>query len=264
MNAQLSNKSSFAEDRLSALRLEIKALRKVRHEEVRNEANSRRWFSTKRRLPAADIRAVVWSDEQLRFAWFTDGKWFSFDGTWFVKAKDEIQVSHWMGTDWMTSEWFPSRGPGFVNWLKSVWSTGTHSAVQIMRPKSSNRNAQIAKKAVFYRNPKTGETMGGYMGGKIPHGFETIVCNSAAEVERWSQRQREWDSANHERIQEERERIEGPMKAELRAEMHHRLSNARNSVNRDFLRAAIERDGKKAMPMRYRRESYLHCEAHEE
>lgn len=255
---------SLAMDRIAALKSELKTARKSRRDEARSRARSRRWVSIQKRLPSADSRAIVWSEGQFKFAWFTNGKWFEFDGTWFVKAKDEITVTHWVGTDWMRDYWLPSRGPGFLNWLKSAWSSGTMGAGRALLPKSISRNAQIANKAVFYRNPTTGATMQGFPGGKAPRGFETVTCNSASEVERWSQRQREWDSASHERIQEEREKIEGPMRAELRAELHHKMANSRNSVNREFLRRALERDSDRPNPMRYRRESRLAIEAHEE
>jgi hypothetical protein len=98
----------------------------------------------------------------------------------------------------------------------------------------------------------------------VPRGYEKVVCNSVQEAEHWSERQRQWERVKHGKIQEDRQRIEEPIHQEIRSEMHNRMSNARNSVNREFMRRAIETSDAKHSPWKYDRESYLHSEAFED
>lgn len=126
------------------------------------------------------------------------------------------------------------------------------------------QQAQLTKKPCFYYNGTTGEIRTGLPEEyPAPQGYEKIVCNTAHEAEIWSSRQRKWDTFKHEIAQTEREMIEGPARDNIRKHILHLMGNARNSVNREFLRRHLEQYDKKPDPWRYRRESYLHAEGFE-
>lgn len=125
-------------------------------------------------------------------------------------------------------------------------------------------NAQLSRKPVFYYNGTSGEIMTGMPEQySAPSGFQKIVCTSAAEAETWSERQRKWDDFKHRIKQEERELVEGPMRDEMRRHIQHQASNARNSLNRDFLLRHLAQYDKRDAPWKSKRESYLHAEAFE-
>lgn len=125
-------------------------------------------------------------------------------------------------------------------------------------------NAQLSKKPCFWYNGTTGEILTGMPEEfPAPFGYQKIVCTSAHEAEIWSERQRKQDDFKHSIKQEEREMIEGPMRQEIRSHIQHLASNARNSLNRDFLLRHLSEYDKKPDPWKYKRESYLHAEGFE-
>ncbi len=63
---------------------------------------------------------------------------------------------------------------------------------------------------------------------------------------------------------EERGAIESEFQREIRSELHTKMANARNNVNREFLRRALENNQGRRDPTAYERESYLHAEGHEQ
>ena len=132
-----------------------------------------------------------------------------------------------------------------------------------LRPKGWSQDGTDGKKLTFYRDA-SGKIMGGLPENiPAPRGFEKIVCGSAMEAERYSSLQRNQERIEHRRTQEQRGDIEGSFADEIRSEMRTKMANARNNLNKDFMRRAIERmDGKKD-PTAYERESYLHSEAYE-
>ncbi len=260
--------SATIASRTLALKEELSDLKRQQRDAAAELKRSRQWRYAKAVPPTKDLRAIVWSEGQIKFAWFSDGKWYEYDGSWMLKDKDIIHdVSHWMETDWMVLLWWPPFGPGLTNYGKYLWSRIVGSAANASNailPKSLRSTAQLDRKVVFYRNASTGEVMGG-MPENIPspYGYEKVVCNNVSEAERWSDRQRQWDNVKHNAIRERREQIEGPIRDEIRAEMHHKMANARNTANREFLQRALENDAKRQAPWEYRRESYLHAEAYE-
>ena len=257
----IADKIRVLEDELYALKVEeeFKALAVKR---------SQQWMSVKKNPPEKEMRAIVWSDNQMKIGWFVSGEWYEWDGDWMLRDKNKISdVSYWMGTDWMYSQFWPQCGPGVYNRIRFYWQRFTSGATNMaydLRPAGWGIKAQLSHKPNFYIDRKTGEIMtGGPEHARAPRGYEKVTCNSALEAERWSAKQRQWDKAKHYRIQEERAPIEEAKHAEIRAEIHHNMANARNAKNRDFLRAALEISDKKGNPWRYERESYLHSEAHE-
>ena len=125
-------------------------------------------------------------------------------------------------------------------------------------------NAQLSHKPCFFYNETSGEVMTGLPEQfPAPKGYEKIVCNSAAEAEKWSDRQRKWEQFKHSIKEQERELIEGPIRDEMRHHIQHLASNARNSFNRDFLLRHLSQYDKRDAPWKSKRESYLHSEAFE-
>ena len=129
---------------------------------------------------------------------------------------------------------------------------------------ASQPNAQLSTKIVFYRSAKLGRIM---MGAPeqypAPPGWEKIVCNAAHEAEMWSERLRQQDKREQEMTDYERELVEGPIRDYARKELQHKMANARNAVNRDFCRYALERLEDREAKGKVIRESYLHAEAFE-
>ena len=255
-------------DRITLLKQELAALKREEKNKYLAVKRSQQWVSVKDYHPVADMRAIVWSDDHMILGWLNDGQWFEYDGTWILKDKNKLSnVTHWMFTDWMYSQFWPQYGPGIINRIRFYWHRFSRGATTMMydiRPAGWGSKAQLSHKPNFYVDRSTGEIMtGGPENARAPRGYEKVTCNSALEAERWSAKQRQWDKAKHYRIQEERAPIEEAKHAEIRAEMHNRMANARNNVNREFMRRAIETSDKKGNPWRYERESHLHSEAHE-
>ncbi len=126
-------------------------------------------------------------------------------------------------------------------------------------------NVQLGRKPVFLYNGTSGEIRSGWPEQfPAPPGFEKIVCTSASQTEQWSARQRKWDEFLHQIKMEEREMIEGPHREQIRSHLRHLMANAKNNVNRDFIARYLETSAAEGSKWKYRRESYLHCEAFEQ
>ncbi len=255
-------------DRIKSLKQELAALKQQRKADALALKKSKQWVNVKNGLPDANTkRAIVWSNDQMSPCWFDDGKWYVYNGSWML-AKDDVveDVSHWMPTDWMNVPYWPQCGPGIVNRLKYLWQRVTDKASDMtvdLRPAGWGSKAQLDRKVVFYTNNSGEITSGMPENIPAPLGYNKVVCNNVQEAERWSDRQRQWDRAKHGKIQEDRQRIEEPIHAEIRAEMHHNMTYARNPTNREFMRRAIEKSDGKPSPWKYERESYLHSEGFE-
>ena len=70
-------------------------------------------------------------------------------------------------------------------------------------------------------------------------GYEKIVCRTARELEKWSQKMRDQERRERERSDEQRDAFEGPILKKMRDDLHHQMANARNNINRDFCRQAL-------------------------
>ena len=97
-----------------------------------------------------------------------------------------------------------------------------------------------------------------------PKGLERIVCGSAMEAERYSAMQRRQEQVEHRYQQEQRGAVEGQFAEELRSEMRTKMANARNNLNKDFMRRALQRMDGKTDPTRFERGSFLHSEGYEQ
>jgi hypothetical protein len=126
-------------------------------------------------------------------------------------------------------------------------------------------NAQMTKKIVYWYDGTTGEIrMGLPEHYPAPYGFEKIVCNSAHEAEVWSERMRKQEAIKIQMEDEQREMIEGPIRANLRSHILHQMTNARNNLNREFLRRHLESYDKRPDKTKMNRISYLHNEGYEQ
>jgi len=265
----MTNAQTMTEDRISILKAEMDALKRERKEQARALKASKVWVSVKKRVPAQDAqKVIVWHDGRMECCWFQNGKWFVYNGTYFLENKDVIEdVSHWCGIDWMTSRDYPMCGPGFKNAILYIWMRISNRASDMaydLRPKAWSRGAaQLDKKPVFYRD-SSGKVMSGMPENcPAPKGYEKIVCNNVHEADRFSEIQRRQERVDHQRQQAERGSIEGEFLSEIRSEMRTKYANARNPVNREFMRRALENNANRKDPTAFERESYLHAEAYE-
>jgi hypothetical protein len=258
----------IATERISFLKAELDALKKERKEQASALKESQKWVSVKKRLPEQDSqRIIVWRKDHIELCWFSEGKWYTYNGTYFLTAKDIIDgVTHWIGTDWMVSNYSPAYGPGILNFLRYHWYNLSDKASDVaydLRPRGRSKTAQLDKKPVFYQDA-SGKLMTGMPENlPAPHGYQKIVCNSAHEAERYSEMQRQQERVEHSRSQAERGAIEAEFQREIRSEMTTKMINARDSKNREFMRRALENNANRKDPTAYERESYLHAEAYE-
>ena len=256
-------------DRIQTLQAELAALKQQRKEQAIAAKKEQQWVSVKKRLPEnEDQRVIVWRDGHMELCWFSKKKWYAYNGTFFLQDKDMIDgVSHWQGTDWMTSKYVPFYGPGIKNFLIFQWYRLTDKASDMaydLRPKGRSKDAQMDKKVTFYRD-SSGKIMGGLPENiPAPKGYEKIVCGSAMEAERYSSLQRRQEQIEHRYQQEQRGAVEGQFAEELRSEMRTKMANARNNLNKDFMRRALQRMDGKTDPTRFERESFLHSEGYEQ
>lgn len=254
-------------DRISTLQSELDALKMERKEQSIAAKKEKTWVSVNKRLPEnEDQRVIVWREDHIELCWFSKGKWYTYNGSFFLTAKDVIDgVTHWLGTDWMHSRYSPQYGPGIKNFLRYHWYKLTDKASDMtydIRPKRWSKSAQLSEKVIFYRD-RTGRVMTGLSEDRhAPKGFEKIICNNVSEAERYSELQRRQERSEHVRTMEKREQIEGGAQREWRSKAHNLMANARNQVNREFMEAALKRNAEHK-PWQYERESYLHSEGHE-
>ncbi len=122
-------------------------------------------------------------------------------------------------------------------------------------------------KIVFYHNPKTDRVEVGFpeeFECPLP-GYLKIVCQTAAEVEKWSEKKRKQDARDREMTDEQREAIEGPIRDAVRKDLVSKMLTSRNALNRDFCRWALQQmDKQDELRKKEKVESYMHVEAAEE
>ena len=126
------------------------------------------------------------------------------------------------------------------------------------------RPARQRTSIVFYRHGSSKRLMVGFPEHfPAPHGFEKIVCHSAADVEKYSKMLNAQDKADQEMNEYQRELVEGPIRDACRKELQHLMMNARNQLNRDFCAYALRRIEEREKKGRMIRESFQHIEAYE-
>jgi len=95
-------------------------------------------------------------------------------------------------------------------------------------------------------------------------GFNKVVCRTARDVEIWSQKMRDQEKRDEEMTDEQREAFEGPIRQKIRADLHYRMVNSRNALNREFCRQALQKMDQDEQKNRVTRDSWMHVEAHED
>lgn len=117
---------------------------------------------------------------------------------------------------------------------------------------------------VFYWNQKLDRILVGFPENfPAPHGFQKIVCRTAAEVDRWSQKLRDQERRDDEMTDEQREVVEAPLREYARKELHNKMANSRNAINREFCRRALEIMDEQDRSRRLIKESFMHVEGFE-
>ncbi len=120
-------------------------------------------------------------------------------------------------------------------------------------------------RVVFYHNPLLNRILVGFPEQfPAPIGWNKIVCTTAAEVNTWSKRLRLQERCDEERTDEEREMIEGPIRDYVRKELITKMMNARNEINRQFCRYALDRLDEMEAKNKVKRESFMHIESEED
>lgn len=128
------------------------------------------------------------------------------------------------------------------------------------------QNAQMSTKIYFWHNPRTDHILQGappQFRSMMPPGYQEIECGHAMDAERWSARLTAQDKRIAEMNDEEREAVEGPMRADLRRELEAGIRKASSSLNASMLRMALRQLDDAEANARTKRESYLHVEAFE-
>jgi hypothetical protein len=126
------------------------------------------------------------------------------------------------------------------------------------------KNTQLRNKVVYWVDRNQQLYMGLPEQFPAPFGMERIICATAQQAEYWSKRMREQERVREEAKDEEREKVEGPIRKNLRSHILHLAGNARNNMNRDFLLMHLRQYDQRADLTKTRRTSYLHSEAFEQ
>lgn len=212
-----------------------------------------KWSKVTKKTPEDDRQVFALSGRGVFLSFYRDGDW------WLTNTITLGDVTKWMEV--------PGEPKDFDYWvreLKKWWASrkqNAHDAKEYIIGWPS-RNAQIRQKVVYFHNERTGEIrMGLPEHFPASKGFNKVVCTSAYEAERWSSLLRKQNVSKEERVNEERERIEGPIRDQIRSNMYHVMSNSRNNINREFVKRYMEKMDK--IPSKTQREEYLHSEGYE-
>jgi len=256
-------------NRIDILKAEIESIKRQQKEDKRLARITSRWVKIDKRMPDIDtLRVLAWSNGQMSRCWHAEGKFYSFDGTWFYTENERLDgVTHWMPKDWMTAAEYPQYGPGVVNRAKYHWRKFTQGAQDMahdLRPKGWSRNAQLSQKVIYYENQTTGEIrMGAPEQFPVSKGFSKVICNNTSEAEKWSEKLRQYNYARESKIDEKREAIEGEAAKEIRSEIHNRIANSKSKYGRVFLENYLQRMDRAEGRRRMTREEFNHAEAYE-
>lgn len=257
---------SLIEARAAILKRELAELKEKKKAEVLALKKSKQWVSSKKSVPDEHARAIVWVDEKLELGWFAYGKWYKYNGTFYLTDKDVLEgVTHWMGTDWMYSDHVPYYGPGILNRIQYIWklfTIGAGSVARDFRPRFKGKNAQLDKKIVYWTNSKGEIRMGLPEHMPASKGFQKVVCNNTHEAEAWSDRLRQYNLRKEKAKDEERDRFEGPIRSHIQSQMREIMKHSRNQINHDFVARYMERMDRDKTKMT--REEYLHSEGYEQ
>jgi len=214
-----------------------------------------KWIKVTKKLPDTDRHVIALSGHGTFLSFVIDGEWHL---TRTMRLGDV--------TKWMEMPGEPKDLAYWTNRLREWWTkrkSDAHQAGDWLTGWASS-TAQLGKKPVFYRDGSGAILTGMPENLPAPRGYEKIVCNNVREAERYSEMQRQQERVSHGRQREERGAVEAQFQAEIRSEMTTKMLNARNNVNREFMRRALENNAQRGDPTAYERESYLHAEGFEQ
>lgn len=134
-------------------------------------------------------------------------------------------------------------------------------------------NQQLTKSVTFYFSNPTAYYQGQQGTGEIimglpeqyaaPPGFEKIVCQTAMQAEKWSQRMRVWEETKEQIAQAYQRHQESEQVEKIRSQMRDNIANARNQLNRDFAIQALDNFNKRYEDrFATQRTSFLHSEGY--
>ena len=95
-------------------------------------------------------------------------------------------------------------------------------------------------------------------------GWEKVVCETAHEVELYSEKKRRQDLRDAERSEEDREKIEGPIRDAIRKDLYNRMMMSKNQLNKDFCFYALKKLDEQEKMRKEKIESWMHSEAAED
>lgn len=125
-------------------------------------------------------------------------------------------------------------------------------------------NAQMTKKIVYWEHPGTRELrMGLPECFPAPWGWNKIVCTSAMQAEWYSNEMRKQEKIKDAAQQEQRDKIEEPMRIQLRSHIHNLMAHAKNNLNREFLRRYLDKNANVGDKTKGVKTSFLHLEGYE-
>lgn len=126
-------------------------------------------------------------------------------------------------------------------------------------------NAQMTKKIVYWQHPGTKELrMGLPEHFNAPWGWDKIVCTSAMQAEWYSEQIRKQEKIKNAVEQEQRDRVEEPIRTQLRSHIHNLMAHSKDNLNREFLRRYLEKNADVGDKTKGVKTSFLHYEAYSE
>ncbi len=129
------------------------------------------------------------------------------------------------------------------------------------------RPARKLTKVVFYFNWTTQHIMVGFpeeFPCPLP-GYTKIVCQNAAEVDKWDKKMRDQERRIEEMTDEQRAQFEQPIRDYARKQLIHQMLTARNDLNREFCRQALKNmDEWDEQQKKKKKESFQHICGFEE
>ena len=214
-----------------------------------------RWKRIEKHLPDTDRQVLVLCGSFVSVANYRNGDW------WLSYSSRLGGVERWMD--------IPREPKDLAYWRRKIGEWWTRQKVTAKATSDyltgwKSRNAQLSKKVIYYQNEKTGEIrMGLPENFPTTSGFQKVVCGSALEAERWSNKLRQYNLSKERMKDEERSQIEGEIAKQIRSEIHHRIANSRSKYGKVFMERALERMDKAESRRKMTREEYLHSEGYE-
>lgn len=133
-------------------------------------------------------------------------------------------------------------------------------------PKTFKRARKVTR-VVFYWNQTADHVMVGFpeeFPCPLP-GYVKVVCENAAMVDKWDKKMRDQERRIEEMTDEQRAAFEQPIRDYARKQLQHQMATARNAINRDFCKRALEQmDEWDEQQKKKKKESFQHIVGYED